>query len=124
MSKPLEGLRRSVYTRTAQVILSVSASVLFISGCSNEEPHQTYSTPEPNGSSGRSNHDGLQIIAFGDFGIQNSLMTRTMDMVTVLLAGWLAHLFRFSNFVMPPPYLSAMAIGLLLTHFIVYSSIT
>ena len=80
MSKPLEGLRRSVYTRTAQVILSVSASVLFISGCSNEEPHQTYSTPEPNGSSGRSNHDGLQIIAFGDFGIQNSLMTRTMDM--------------------------------------------
>ena len=29
---------------------------------------------------GASNHDGFQIIAFGDFGFQNSMMTRTMDM--------------------------------------------
>jgi len=44
-----------------------------------------------------------------------SMLTKAMDMVTVLLAGWLAYVFKFNALTMAPPYLSAVAIGLLFT---------
>lgn len=50
-----------------------------------------------------------------------SLLTRAMDMITVLLAGWIAYIYRFHEWLISSSYLSAIAIGLLLTT-IVFSS--
>lgn len=44
-----------------------------------------------------------------------SLVVRIIDMLTVLLAGWLAYVIRFNEVVLPPPYLSALAIALVMT---------
>src|SRR5262245_22078306 len=44
-----------------------------------------------------------------------SLLIKAMDMVTVLLAGWLAYLLKFNEMMMPSPYLTAIGIGLLFT---------
>jgi putative colanic acid biosynthesis UDP-glucose lipid carrier transferase len=57
-----------------------------------------------------------------------SLLTRVMDMVTVLLAGWLAFFLRFDQIDVTKPYLAAIAIGTLFTplvfsFFNIYASI-
>lgn len=44
-----------------------------------------------------------------------SMLTRAMDMVTVMLAGWLAYIVRFNEISLPSPYLTAVVIGLLFT---------
>lgn len=44
-----------------------------------------------------------------------SMLTRAMDMFTVLLAGWCAYIYRFDQFTVTPSYLSAIAIGILFT---------
>lgn len=44
-----------------------------------------------------------------------SLLTRAMDMIAVLTAGWLAYVLRFHQSGMSPAYLSAMVIGLCFT---------
>lgn len=49
------------------------------------------------------------------------MMVRLMDMMTILFAGWVAYIFRFSDIGMPASYLAATMIGLLLTP-IVFSS--
>ncbi|MBX3709362.1 MAG: undecaprenyl-phosphate glucose phosphotransferase [Gammaproteobacteria bacterium] len=50
-----------------------------------------------------------------------SMLTRAVDMVTVLIAGWMAYFIRFNEFTVPSSYLMAMAIGLLFVP-IVFSS--
>lgn len=44
-----------------------------------------------------------------------SLLTRAMDIIIVLLAGWVAYLLRFNHVTLPPPYLSALVAGLVFT---------
>jgi len=44
-----------------------------------------------------------------------SLLTKVMDMVTVLLAGWLAYILKFHALKMASPYLTAVAIGIFFT---------
>lgn len=57
-----------------------------------------------------------------------SLLTRAMDIFTVLLAGWLAYLERFHQTSIPMPYLTAISIGLVMallvfSFFNVYASV-
>lgn len=56
-----------------------------------------------------------------------SMLTRAMDMFTVMLAGWAAYCFRFDTFFVTPPYLAAIAIGtlfapLIFSFFQIYTS--
>lgn len=44
-----------------------------------------------------------------------SMLTRAMDMFTVLLAGWCAFYFKFDQFTLTSSYLSAIAMGVLFT---------
>lgn len=44
-----------------------------------------------------------------------SMLTRAMDMITVMLAGWVAYYFRFDEWTVSASYLSAIAIGTLFT---------
>lgn len=43
------------------------------------------------------------------------MLTRVMDMFTIMLAGWIAYLIRFDEFSVEAPYRMAIAIGTLLT---------
>lgn len=57
-----------------------------------------------------------------------SLLTRAMDMLTVLLAGWVAYFLRFDSWVVAPSYITAMIIGMIFTttvfsFFEIYTSI-
>lgn len=44
-----------------------------------------------------------------------SMVVRCIDMFMVFLAGWSAYIVRFNAIVLPPPYLSALAIALVMT---------
>jgi putative colanic acid biosynthesis UDP-glucose lipid carrier transferase len=57
-----------------------------------------------------------------------SLLTRAMDMLTVLLAGWVAYFLRFDSLEVAPSYITAMIIGMIFTttvfsFFEIYTSI-
>lgn len=57
-----------------------------------------------------------------------SLLTRAMDMLTVLFAGWVAYFLRFDTWSVAPSYLTAMMIGMVFTttvfsFFEIYTSI-
>lgn len=44
-----------------------------------------------------------------------SMLMRFMDMLTVFFAAWFAYVMRFNEFILPPSYLSALLIALLVT---------
>lgn len=57
-----------------------------------------------------------------------SMLTRLMDMMTVLLAGWLAYLMRFNEWTFPSSYWSALLIAVVMTpivfsFFSIYTSV-
>lgn len=44
-----------------------------------------------------------------------SMLVRCVDMITILIAGWLAYIIRFDQIIMPSSYLAALFIGLIMT---------